>query len=209
MSERSELVYVVDDEPGMRKALTRLLCSHGFEVRAFAGAGDFLAADRSDHPACLLLDVALPDIDGLELQRRLRQLSRPVPIIFLTGHGDIPMSVQAIKAGAVDFLTKPVNDDDLLRAVRAALETARVQQVEFAAREDLETRHAKLTPREREVMALVVAGRLNKEIAAELGTGLQNIKIHRGRLMEKMGSASLADLVRAAETLGTAGRPSV
>ena len=190
----------------MRKALTRLLRAEGFDVRAFASAHEFLAAARAEgsaeETACLVLDVTMPELDGLELQRRLTNAGVLVPIVFLTGTGDIPMSVRAIKEGAVDFLTKPVNDTDLLRAVRAALELAASRKTAHAEIAALSARYATLTPREREVMAHVVAGELNKQIAADLGTGEQNIKIHRGRVMEKMGVVSLADLVRAGERLG-------
>jgi len=205
----ARIVHVVDDEAGMRKALARLLRAEGFEVRAFATAREFLAAYRAEETACLILDVAMPDLDGLELQRQLTHAGALVPIVFLTGHGDIPMSVRAIKSGAVDFLTKPVNDADLLRAVRAALHLAATRDAEQAANAALAARHATLTPREREVMALVVAGKLNKQIAAALGAGEQNIKIHRGRVMEKMAVESLADLVRAAERLGIGKPPGV
>ena len=202
MSTPGGIIYVVDDEAGMRKALTRLLRADGFDVRAFASAQDFLAAHRAEETACLVLDVAMPGLDGIELQRRLTHAGALVPIVFLTGTGDIPMSVRAIKAGAVDFLTKPVNDADLLRAVRAALALAASRKIEHAEQAALAERLATLTPREREVMAHVVAGQLNKQIAGDLGTSEQNIKIHRGRVMEKMGVESLADLVRAAERLG-------
>lgn len=202
MSTPGGIIYVVDDEAGMRKALTRLLRAEGFDVRAFASAQDFLAAHRAEEIACLVLDVAMPGLDGIELQRRLTHAGALVPIVFLTGTGDIPMSVRAIKDGAVDFLTKPVNDADLLRAVRAALALAASRKTEHTAHAALAERLATLTPREREVMAHVVAGQLNKQIAGDLGTSEQNIKIHRGRVMEKMGVESLADLVRAAERLG-------
>ena len=201
MSQESKIVYVVDDEAGMRKALTRLLRSEGFDVRAFPSARDFFAAYRMDETACLVLDVAMPELDGMELQRRLTHAGVLLPIVFLTGKGDIPMSVQAIKAGAVDFLTKPVNDADLLRAVGAALQQAASRKAMHATTATLTAHYASLTPREREVMAHVVAGKLNKQIAADLGTSEQTIKVHRGRVMEKMGVESLADLVRAAERL--------
>ena len=206
MSTPAKIVQVVDDEAGMRKALTRLLRAEGFEVRAFASAREFLAASPAEEGACLVLDVTMPDLDGLELQRRLTRAGARMPVVFLTGNGDIPMSVRAIKEGAVDFLTKPVNDADLLRAVRAALELAASRKTAHAETAALSARHASLTPREREVMTHVIAGKLNKQIAADLGTGEQNIKIHRGRVMEKMGVESLADLVRAAERLGV-GKP--
>ena len=202
MSKESEIVYLVDDEAGMRKALVRLLRSEGFDVFAFASAGDFLTAYRAEETACLVLDVAMPELDGMELQRRLTRAGLLVPIVFLSGKGDIPMSVNAIKAGAVDFLTKPVNDTDLLRAVRAALEQAARQKTTLATTTAFAVRYATLTPREREVMAHVVAGQLNKQIAADLGTTEQTIKVHRSRVMEKMGVESLADLVRAGERLG-------
>ena len=201
MNSPNGLVYLLDDEPGMVKALTRLLRTEGFPVQGFTSAALFLEAFQPGKESCLVLDVAMPELDGIHLQERLTHQGIVVPIVFLTGHGDIPMSVRAIKAGAVDFLTKPVNDADLLRAVRAALEVAACRKAELAAVADLVARHASLTPREREVMAHVVAGQLNKQIAADLGTGEQNIKIHRGRVMEKMGVESIADLVRAAERL--------
>ncbi len=194
MNEAAKIVYVVDDEPGMRKALRRLLGAEGFEVRAFASAAEFLAAGVEAN-ACLVLDVSMPDLDGFALQQRLVEARNALPVIFLTGEGDIPMSVRAIKAGAVDFLTKPVNGSDLIRAIRAALELAVGRSAERA-------RYDSLTPRECEVMAHVVAGKLNKQIAADLGTGEQNIKIHRGRVMAKMKAESLAELVRVAERIG-------
>ena len=204
MSATRGIVYVVDDEAGMRKAVARLLRAEGYEAHTFATALEFLAVEPDPEPACLILDVAMPELDGLELQRRLIESGIRVPIVFLTGHGDIPMSVQAMKTGAVDFFTKPVNDADLLKAVRAALEIAAIRLLKQTSLASLEARHARLTPREREVMAHVVAGKLNKQIAADLGTGEQNIKIHRGRVMSKMGVESLADLVRAAERLNGA-----
>jgi FixJ family two-component response regulator len=199
-------VFLVDDEPGMLKALTRLLKVEGFTVQAFASAKAFLESYRPETLGCLVLDVSMPELNGLELQERLTRSDLLVPIVFLTGHGDIPMSVQAIKAGASDFLTKPVKDADLLRAVRAALQRASEQRDLIAEVAVLRQRYASLTPRESEVMAQVVAGQLNKQIAADLGIGEHTIKVHRGRVMEKMGIVSLADLVRAAERLGL-GRP--
>jgi len=201
MSAKPDTIYIVDDEPGMRKALSRLLRAEGFDARAFASPREFLEAYDAETSACLLLDVAMPEMDGMEFQQLLAQRGLQIPIIFLTAHGDIPMSVRAVKAGATDFLTKPVNDADLLRAVRAALKSAAKLAAEQSARKALATRHATLTPREKEVMSLVVRGMLNKQIAAQLGTGEQNVKIHRSRVMGKMGVISLADLVRAAERL--------
>ena len=195
-------VFLLDDEPGMLKALTRLLKAEGFAVRGFSSARTFLESYRAEELSCLVLDVAMPELNGLVLQQRLTHAGVLLPIVFLTGHGDIPMSVQAIKAGAVDFLTKPVNDADLLRAVRAALQRAAEQRKWASAMAALRERFAGLTPREREVMDHVVAGRLNKQIAGDLGTGEHTIKMHRARVMEKMGVGSLADLVRAAEKLG-------
>lgn len=196
------VVYVLDDEPDMLKALTRLLRAQGFRAQCFSSAREFLAHERPDGPACLVLDVAMPEIDGLQVQERLRARGAELPIIFLTGHGDIPMSVCALKAGAEDFLTKPVNAADLLRAVKGALQRASDQQVEREEMSALRERLASLTPRERDVLGHVIAGKLNKQIAADLGTGEQNIKVHRGRLMRKMGVRSLAELVRMAERLG-------
>ena len=202
MSFPGGIVYLLDDEPEMVKALTRLLRAKRFEVRGFTSVRAFLEACRPEETACLVLDVAMPELDGLELQRRLTHEGILLPIIFVTGHGDIPMSVRAIKAGATDFLTKPVDAAALVRAVCAALELAESRRRENAEAAALSTRLASLTPREREVMEHVVAGRLNKQIAADLGTGESNIKLHRAHVMRKMGVESLADLVRAAEWLG-------
>jgi FixJ family two-component response regulator len=196
-----QTVFLLDDEPGMLKALTRLLRAEGFIVQAFTSAKAFLDSYRSETLSCLVLDVSMPELNGLALQEHLTRSGVLVPIIFLTGHGDIPMSVQAIKAGAVDFLTKPVKDADLLRAVRAALQRAAEQRELISEITALRQRHTSLTPRECEVMTQVVAGQLNKQIAADLGVGEHTIKIHRARVMEKMGVVALADLVRAAERL--------
>ena len=196
------VVYLLDDEPEMRKALTRLLRAQGLAVRSFASARELLAQAPPRGPACLVLDVAMPEMDGLQVQEQLRGRGVDLPIVFLTGRGDIPMSVRALKAGAEDFLTKPVDGADLLRAIRAALQRSadrRTRSDDLAA---LRERLALLTPREREVLGHVIAGKLNKQIAAALGTGEQNIKVHRGRLMRKLGLKSVADLVRAAERLG-------
>jgi FixJ family two-component response regulator len=195
-------VFLLDDEPAMLKALLRLLEAEGFNVEAFTSAKTFLDSYRSEILGCLVLDVAMPELNGLELQQRLARSGVLVPIVFLTGHGDIPQSVQAIKAGAVDFLTKPVKDADLLRAVRAALQRAAEQRDLVSELALLKRRYSRLTPRECEVMAHVVTGQLNKQIAADLGIGEHTIKVHRARVMQKMGLVSLADLVRAAERLG-------
>jgi len=200
MSERGK-VFLVDDEPELRRAMERLLQAEGFDVVGHGSATEFLAALSDDDVGCLLLDVAMPGLDGLQLQQRLAGSRARLAIVFLTGHGDIPMSVQAVKAGAVDFLTKPVRSADLLRAVDAALALARAQQSDARATADLRSRYEQLTPREREVFAEVVAGRLNKVIASRLGTTEQTIKVHRGRVMEKLGVRSVAHLVRAAHRL--------
>lgn len=194
-------VYLVDDEPDLRQALKRLLQAEGLEVEGFACAADFVAAVPDDAVGCVVLDLAMPGIDGLQLQQRLAGAAATLPIVFLTGHGDIPASVQAIKAGAVDFLTKPVTRADLLRAVHAALERASRLAGEQRATVELRARYEQLTRREREVFGHVISGRLNKVIAARLGTTEQTIKVHRGRVMEKLGVASVPELVRAAQTL--------
>jgi FixJ family two-component response regulator len=202
MSASPGTVFLLDDEPGMLKALTRLLKCEGFNVHGFTSAKVFLETCRAEAGSCLVLDVAMPEISGLEFQQRLTQSGFLLPIVFLTGHGDIPMSVQAIKAGAVDFLTKPVRDVDLLRAVRAALRQSAEQSDQVSKLAKFRERYSRLTPRECEVMQRVVAGQLNKQIAASLGTGEHTIKVHRARVMEKLGVESVADLVRAAERLG-------
>jgi FixJ family two-component response regulator len=193
---------VVDDDPSVLRALTRLLAAAGLEARAFPSPAAFLRAHDPATPGCLVLDLALPGLDGFELQQALTVSDCARPIVFITGRGDIPASVRAMKGGAVDFLTKPVNDQDLLAAVHNAIEIdrlAREAQVEVDA---LRQRLASLTPREREVLVHVVAGRLNKQIAADLGIVEKTIKVHRARIMEKMAVRSLADLVRIAERLG-------
>jgi FixJ family two-component response regulator len=200
-------VFLLDDEPRMTKALRRLLKTEGFTVCAFTSVKEFLAAYQPGTLGCLVLDVAMPELNGLELQQRLTRSGVMLPIIFLTGHGDIPMSVQAIKAGAVDFLTKPVNAADLLHAVRTALQIAVEQNDQISEQAMLRQCYASLTPREREVMAHVVAGQLNKQVAFDLGIGEHTIKVHRARVMEKMGVESLADLVRTAERLGLEKHP--
>jgi len=201
-------VFLVDDEPPLRRALQRVLQAEGIEVRSFGSAADFLAELSDDDTGCLVLDVAMPGLDGLALQQRLAGRDR-LAIVFLSGHGDIPMTVRAIKAGAVDFLTKPVRRDDLLRAVRAALDQVRDRQTAAQSASALRGRFAQLTQREREVLGHVIAGELNKVIAARLGTSEQTIKVHRGRVMGKLGVHSVADLVRAAQQLGVrpASRP--
>jgi len=202
VSTTAGTVFLVDDELGMLKALTRLLKTEGFTVRAFTSAKAFLDTYSPEAHSCLVLDVAMPELDGLQLQQRLAQSGTTLPIVFLTGRGDIPMTVHAVKAGASDFLTKPVKDVDLLRAVRFALQRAAEQRDLNLETDLLRQRYSSLTPREREVMAHVVAGELNKQVGSALGIVEHTVKAHRGRVMEKMCVKSLADLVRAAEKLG-------
>jgi FixJ family two-component response regulator len=202
MSEIAQTVFVVDDDLSVRKSLVRLLKSMGYLARPFGSGKEFLDDWRNDpRPGCLVLDVQLPGLNGLELQEELRESVLPIAIIFITGHGDIPMSVRAMKAGAVDFLAKPFHDEDLLRAVQEAIARGQECQAEVAEREALSVRFATLTPREREVMTLVVRGFPNKRIASDLGTSEKTIKVHRGRVMEKMNVRSVADLVRASQKL--------
>ena len=207
MTSERAVVFVVDDDPRVRDALTTLLASAGLEVAAFASATAFLEADKPDAPACLLLDLDLPDISGLELQKELLERQAP-PIVFLTGHGDIPSSVKAMKAGAVEFLSKPVGDDELLSAIDAAIALDRTARSQRAELSELKRRYERLTPREREVLPYVVAGLANKVTASELGTSVVTIAIHRGHIMRKMGARSLAELVRLADKLGISSAPS-
>jgi FixJ family two-component response regulator len=195
------IVFVVDDDAGVRDAVRTLLTSVGIRVETFASTREFLSARRPDAPACLVLDVRLPDASGLELQRELADADAAIPIIFVTGHGDIPMSVQAMKAGAVEFLTKPFRGQQLLDAVQDALARGRDAWKERIHTAELRARYDSLTPREKEVMALVAAGLLNKQVAAELGASELTIKTHRGRVMQKMEAESVADLVRMSEKL--------
>jgi FixJ family two-component response regulator len=200
MSPLEEIVFVVDDDARVREALGELLESLGWRSETFAAASDYIAFAKPDLPACLILDVELPDINGLELQKQLSGDTHP-PIVFITGHGDIPSSVRAIQGGAVDFLPKPVAEQALVAAVRAAIERDRIQRSVRAELAELGRRFAALTPREREVMQLVVSGFLNKQSAAELGISEITLQIHRGKIMRKMQAASLPDLVRIAATL--------
>lgn len=200
-------VFLVDDEPELRLALTRLLRAEGLEVEAYGSAQAFLERVDDHCVGCLVLDLAMPGSNGLELQQQLTARGAKLGIVFLTGHGDIPTSVRAIKAGAVDFLTKPVRRADLLHAVQAALHHARDQHESAVAAAGLRSRLAQLTPREREVFAHVIAGKLNKVIAAGLGTTEQTIKVHRARVMEKLGVDSVAELVRVAQQVGVKPAP--
>ena len=202
MTEPHSIVYVIDDDASVRDALKSLIRSVGLEVELFSSTQEFLRRKQPDVPSCLILDVRLPGKSGLDFQHELTEANIAIPIIFITAHGDIPMSVQAMKAGAVEFLTKPFRDQDLPDAIHVALDRnhARYQrEVEIAA---LRKRFASLTPREREVLPLVVAGLPNKQIAAEIGTSETTIKVHRSQLMRKMAADSVADLVRMAEKMG-------
>ena len=202
MEEAEALVCVVDDDAALRESLTNLLRSVGLQVAVFASAQEFLRRPHPEVPSCLVLDVRLPGLSGLELQQRLAAADLAMPIIFITGHGDIPMSVQAMKAGAVEFLTKPFRDQDLLDAVHQALARDRHARAQRAQRDALHRRYRALTPRERDVLARVVTGLLNKQIAGELGTSEAAVKVHRQHVMAKMGAGSLAELVRMADRLG-------
>jgi FixJ family two-component response regulator len=200
---RSEpIVFVVDDDPSMRVALTNLFRSMDLGVEVFGSASDLLRTKLPDVVSCLVLDIRLPGVSGLDFQTRMTEAGIRIPIVFMTGHGDIPMSVRAMKAGAVDFLTKPFRDQDMLDAVTRAIERDRTRRDDEKAVLDLRLQFESLTPREREVIVLVTAGLMNKQIAAELGVSEITVKIHRGHVMRKMKARSLADLVRMAETLG-------
>jgi RNA polymerase sigma factor (sigma-70 family) len=198
---RAPVVFVVDDDPAVRSSLKFLISTVGLEVESFDSADTFLHRKPPDAPSCLVLDVRLPGLSGLDFQRELAARNIRIPIVFVTGHGDIPMSVRAMKAGAVEFLTKPFRDQDLLDAIRIALERDRARREEEKEVTELQQRFESLTPREREVISMVVSGMINKQIAGQLGTAENTVKVQRSRAMEKMHAQSLADLIRMIEKL--------
>jgi FixJ family two-component response regulator len=202
MMDKPATVFVVDDDPSVLKGVQRLLRSAGFTAEVFASPQEFLERHDRDASGCVILDLAMPELDGLQIQQALTDLGSVLPIIFLTGHGDIPTSVHAMKRGAVDFLTKPVSDDELLSAVQSAIERCRASRQARYEVAGIERRFATLTPRERTVLAHLLAGKLNKQIAADLGTAEQTVKIHRARIMQKMETRTVAALVRLAERAG-------
>ncbi len=201
MSEPESMVFVVDDDPSIRRAIERLIRSVGLHVELFASPQEFLAKELPDVPSCIVLDIRLPGISGLEFQRQLAKSDIQTPIIFITAHGDIPMTVRAMKAGAVEFLTKPFRDQDLLDAIHLALQRDRSRRQQETDLAELRERYESLSPREREVVSMVVTGMLNKQIAAHIGTAENTVKVHRSRAMEKMRASSLADLVKMMERL--------
>ena len=202
MPELDAIVLVVDDDVSVREALGSLIRSAGLRVETFASAQEFLARPPIDAPGCLVLDVRLPDLSGLDLQKRMAEVNLEIPIVFITGHGDVPTSVQAMKAGALEFLTKPLAEQDLLDAIQQAIKRDRVARQQRAEMKDFQGRYQSLTPREREVMKRVINGLLNKQIAAQLGMTEFTVKFHRGHVMHKMRADSLADLVTMSERLG-------
>ena len=206
MSENRPAVFVIDDDPSMRSALDDLLRSVGLDVILSSSAQEFMQAVRPDAPGCLVLDVRLPGMSGLTFQQELAKAGITLPVIFITGHGDVPMTVRAMKAGAAEFLTKPFDHQVLLDAVHAAIERDRARRRDAVSLADLKARYHQLSERERQVMEFVVAGRANKQIAAELGLSLVTVKVHRGQVMRKMLARSVAELVRMADRLGVPGR---
>jgi FixJ family two-component response regulator len=205
VSEDQAVVFVVDDDASMRRSLETLLRSVGHDVRLFSTAQEFTQATRPDAPGCLVLDVRLPGTSGLTFQQELAKAGVALPVIFITGHGDVPMTVRAMKAGAAEFLTKPFDDQVLIDAIHAAIERDRARRHDAASLAVLQARYHELTERERQVMKLVVAGRANKQIAAELGLSVVTVKVHRGQVMRKMQAKSVAELVRMADRLGVPG----
>ena len=205
MKEPESIVYVIDDDRSVREAIESLIRSVGMTVKTFASAQEFKAVARPNVPSCLVLDVRMPGLSGLDLQRELVDGGMRIPVIFITGHGDIPMSVRAMKAGAVEFLTKPFRDQDLLDAISEAIESDRAERLQLAEITEFQRRFEQLTPREREVMDLVVKGLLNKQIAVNLKISEITVKLHRHQVMEKMKAQSLADLVRMAERMSNLG----
>ena len=204
MPDATPIVFVVDDDVSVRESLEVLIRCAGWQPETFASAEEFLARPRVETPNCLVLDVSLPDLNGLELQKLIAMDRVDMPIIFITGHGDVPMTVQAMKAGAVEFLTKPIDDDALLSAIKSAVKRSAAALDDQTELQALRQCHESLTPREREVMRLVVAGMLNKQIGMKLGISEITVKAHRGKMMQKMKAASLADLVKIAVRLGLA-----
>ncbi len=202
MTTADVTVFVVDDDVSVRKSVARLIESVGLKVETFASAREYLKQDPCEGPACLVLDVRMPEMSGLDLQDELTSAGLSMPIIFITGHGNVPMSVKAVKAGAVDFIEKPFDDQTLLDAINEAIKRDRKSKLDQAEINEIQKRVDSLTKREKEVFALVVQGLLNKQIAFELGTSEKTVKVHRGRVMEKMQAESLADLVRMAERIG-------
>jgi FixJ family two-component response regulator len=200
--EVTAVVFVIDDDPSMRAALEDLISSVGLQARLFASPQEFLLAPRSDAPGCLVLDVRLPGMSGLTFQKELERVGVTLPIIFITGHGDIPMSVRAMKAGAVEFLTKPFHDQEMLDAIHAAIQRDKQRRQQALLIAELRERYVTLTERERQIMTLVVIGRANKQIAAELNLSEMTVKVHRGQAMRKMQADSLPELVRMADRLG-------
>jgi FixJ family two-component response regulator len=201
MSSDDPIVFVVDDDSRIREALTSLILSFGLRVQTFASAKEFLNTDKPDGPACLVLDLELPDINGLELQQELASRTGP-PIVFVTGHGDIPSSVRAMKAGAIEFLSKPFGEEELVKAIQQAVSLDRARRDVRSSLAELQRHYERLTPREREVLPFVIGGFLNKQTAADLGTSEVTIAVHRGQIMRKMGARSLAELVRMADQMG-------